>query len=97
MQEIKLAHHDDGKQKYQSHEFGIYTKGDNDCDDILYTPVYDLENITGYGYNEEEAKNDFIMKFNHAMDILKEFQDKLNNEYTTICKVEVDYKGDIIE
>ena len=97
MQEIKLAHHDDCKQKYQSHEISIFDKCDDYCDETGTFGIHDLAAIVGYGYDEEEAMKDFITKFNYAMDILKVFQNKLNAEYNSIDKVEVDYKGDIIK
>ena len=64
MQEIKLAHHDDGKQKYQSHEISIFDKCDDYCDETGTFGIHDLAAIIGYGESEEQAREDFKNKFN---------------------------------
>lgn len=72
---IKLAHHDDGKQKWQSHE--IYLR-----EDIGVCYPYDLSghNIflaRGYGATKEEALNDLKNKLNFIFDELKILEAKL--------------------
>lgn len=99
MQEIKLAHHNDGKQKYQSHEISIFDKCDDYCDETGTFGIHDLAAIIGYGESEEQAREDFKNKFNSAFDQLKEFHRKLNSddiENDAIGQIEVDYAGNEI-
>lgn len=63
---LRLDHHNDGKEKQQSHEISI---GE-------YRPFYNAEydvfshdpfDITGYGATKEEALEDFKRKFDYVM------------------------------
>lgn len=99
MSEIKLAHYDDGKQKYQSHEISIFDKCDDYCDETGTFGIHDLAAIVGYGESEEQARKDFIDKFNSAFEQLKEFHRKLNSDDTendAINQIEVNYSGELI-
>lgn len=49
MSEIRLAHYNDGKQKYQSHEISIFDKCDDYCDETGTFGIHDLAAIIGYG------------------------------------------------
>ncbi len=97
MSEIKLAHYDDGKHKYQSHEVSIFDDIDEYCIETGTFGVHDLAAIVGYGYTEEQARKDFTNKFNSAFDQLKEFHRKLNNSNEAIEEIKVDCTGSIVE
>lgn len=79
MSTIKLAHYDDGKQKYQSHEISIYTKNCEYCEKTGTYGYYSIENITGYGNSKEEAYRDFENKINYAIDQLNILKQMLND------------------
>ena len=49
MSEIKLAHYDDGKHKYQSHEISIFDDIDEYDIKTGTFGVHDLASIIGYG------------------------------------------------
>lgn len=72
---IRLTHHDDGKQKFQSHMIGIADIPDfyNADYDVISHNFFDLY---GYGETKDEAIADFKRKFEY---ILKEWNafDKL--------------------
>lgn len=61
-----LIHHDDGKQKWQSHMVGITEKD-------FYNYEYDVfshnfMDLTGYGKTRNEALEDFKRKFRYLLD-----------------------------
>ena len=63
---IKLAHHDDGKQKCQSHEITVLENStfyNNDFNVFSH----DFFDICGYGSNKEEALKDFKRKFEYIL------------------------------
>ena len=97
MQKIKLAHYDDGKQKYQSHEVSIFDDVDEYCTETGTFGIHDLAAIVGYGESKEQARKDFIAKFNSAFEQLKVFHRKLNSSNEYIEEVEVDYTGSVVE
>lgn len=97
MSEIKLAHYDDGKHKYQSHEISIFDDIDEYNIETGTFGVHDLAAIIGYGDSEEQARDDFRNKFNSAFEQLKEFHRKLNDSNESIEEVEVDCTGSIVE
>lgn len=70
---IKLAHHDDGKKKYQSHE--VFLKED----DFYYNQLFshNIFEARGYGATKEEALNDLKNKLNFLFDELKILEQKL--------------------
>ena len=58
---MKLAYHDDGKHKYQSHE--IYLKDDKQMYNVNTEMCgYDILDLRGYGNSKEEAYEDFKKK-----------------------------------
>ena len=66
---IEMCHHDDGKQKYQSHEIHIREHGFYNAEANVSTlNPFDLY---GYGETKEEAIEDFINKFKCVMKELK--------------------------
>ena len=70
---IKLAHYDDGKHKWQSHEVFLKDNG------INYNGLYshDIFEARGYGETKEEALNDLKNKLNFLFDELKILEAKL--------------------
>lgn len=89
---VKLAHYDDGKGKWRSHE--IYLKEDN-----FYIDEFDLSSISpfdvsGYGATKEEALKDFMRKMEHVFIEWKAIKEVLfNTDILTDNMVEVDYAG----
>ena len=89
---IKLVHHNDGKQKFQSHE--IYLKeGD------FYNPEYDLHThnlfeVYGCGETKEDALNDFKRKMDYLFNEYKALEQILfETNWLTDNIVEVDCFG----
>ena len=84
---MKIAHHDDGKEKYQSHKCYLF----NDVDKYHN---FDLTSIYGYGETKEEAvknlKEELEYYFNelHALEKMLYETDVLDNDI-----VEVDCLG----
>ena len=83
---ILLVHHDDGKQKYQSHE--VYCK-----EESFYSAGKDLFSrnpfeITGYGSTKDEALQDFIRKMDWVVNEWEAFRKLL---------IETPYYDDNIE
>lgn len=77
-----LIHHDDGKQKWKSHEVGIAEKD-------FYNHEYDIfshnfMDLTGYGETRNEALEDFKRKFQYLL-----------NEWNAFAKLLLD--SDIVE
>ena len=81
-----IVHHDDGKEKWQSHE--VYLK---------YPITYEGFEFSqrGYGSTLEEAYQDFIAKYNNAMKNL-EAQSHMILETDALEILEVDCFGDPI-
>lgn len=88
---IQLVHHDDGKQKYQSHE--VYCKEAEfyfaDIDLFSRNPF----EITGYGSTKDEALQDFIRKMDWVVKEWQNFRKSLNENSETR---EVDCMGNYI-
>lgn len=90
---IEMKYHDDGKEKYQSHEISIR-------EHICYNDEVDIWsinpfNITGHGATKEEAIEDFKNKFKYVMKELKAFETTLllNTDEITDNIVVVDCLG----
>ena len=69
---IKLGYHNDGKEKYQSHEIVM-------MEDDFYNHKFEVYShnpfdVCGYGETKEEALDDFIRKFKYIMDELRAFE-----------------------
>ena len=71
---IKLAHYDDGKQKWQSHEICLQDDINFYHNDIFSHNIFDAR---GYGATKEEALNDLKNKLNFLFDELKILEAKL--------------------
>lgn len=91
-----LAHYDDGKQKWQSHEVSL--SGLLEIDD----GYVDLSTIQGYGSTKEEAYKDFRKKFNamyakmtDIIHILAEYE--MNGSSDKLEEHETDCVGNIID
>ena len=84
---MKIAHHDDGKRKWQSHTCYLFN-GANDYHE------FDITNIHGYGETKEKAienlKKELEQCFNelHALEKMLYETDVLDNDV-----VKVDYLG----
>lgn len=84
---IKIAHHDDGKEKCCSHECYLIDTSE------FYSPT-DIENIRGYGATKEEALDDLRKELEyyfaelHALATMLYTTDVLNNDI-----IEVDCLG----
>jgi hypothetical protein len=91
---IKLAHHDDGKKKWQSHEIRLFGEYD-----IKYDPEVDLFSnnvfdVTGYGKTQEEALKDFTKKMTYLLNgFYKELEKAIAENKLTDNIVEVDCFG----
>lgn len=70
---IKLAHHDDGKDKYQSHEIFL-KEGEFYYNELFSHNIFEAR---GYGQTKEEALNDLKNKLNFLFDELKIIETKL--------------------
>ena len=73
---LSLAHCNDGKEKWQSHEICICEDGDFYNSDVGVFS-HDFYDITGYGETKEEAIEDFKRKFQYVMNEWKSFEKML--------------------
>lgn len=84
---MKIAHHDDGKEKYCSHECYLIDISE------LYEPT-DIESIRGYGETKEEAVQNLKAELEdyfrevHALEKMLYATDVLDNDI-----IEVDCLG----
>ena len=89
---IKLAYHNDGKQKWQSHE--IYLKEDEFYNNEFGVLSHNPFDIYGYGETKEEALEEFIKRFKYIMDEWRAFENMLlNTNIVTDSIVAVDCLG----
>lgn len=79
-----LAHYNDGKEKWQSHEVSL--SGLLDTGEAFI----DLSTIEGYGSSKEEAYQDFRKKFN-------EMYAKMTELVHTLAEYEMNGKSDKLE
>ena len=93
---VKLAHYDDGKGKWRSHE--IYLKEDdfyNDEFDLFSISPFD---VSGYGATKEEALKDFMRKMDYVFLEWKAIKEVLfNTDILTDNMVEVGVFGNYME
>ena len=82
---IKLAYHDDGKQKWESHE--IYLKEDDFYNNEFDVWSHNPFDVHGYGATKEEALNEFIKKFQYVMNEWRAFEDMLLNTNVVIDSI----------
>ncbi len=74
---IKLAYHDDGKQKWESHE--IYLKEDDFYNNEFDVWSHNPFDVHGYGKTKEEALEDFKKKLQYIINEWKAFETILFN------------------
>lgn len=82
---IKLGYHNDGKEKWQSHEIVM-------LEDDFYNSDFGIHShnpfdICGYGATKEEALNDFMRKFKYVMDELDAFKTMLYDSNVIIDNI----------
>ena len=89
---IEMLYHDDGKEKWQSHEIYIRENGffNAEVDVWSHNPF----NVIGYGATKEEAIEDFKNKFIYVVKELKAFEAMLlDTDVITDGIIEVDCMG----
>lgn len=91
---MKLAIHDDGKQKYESWEVSLgidlYT-----YEELLDMPTFNLLSITGYGETKQEAIDKFKKDFKASVENAMKLLDELNAD--NFEEVMVDCMGNPIK
>ena len=93
---MHLTHHDDGKQRWQSHEVGV-TEQD------FYNQKYDVfshnfMDLTGYDETKEQAVADFKRKFRYLLDEWNAFAKLLlDSDIAKNEMIEVDCFGEPID
>ena len=92
---INLIHHDDGKEKAQSHEISI-SESDFYCNPKYNLFSHDFFAITGYGSTKEEAMEDFKRKFEYVLAEWNAFGKMLSNPAVQLNTIEVDCLGNSI-
>lgn len=91
-----LAHYNDGKEKWQSHEVSLRKSEQHDLSADLYT--LDVTDITGYGSTKEEAIDDFKSKLKHLINKYKELEALILYSNSMVDSIkEVDGEGNLIK
>lgn len=90
-----IAHHDDGKGKWQSHEISLVMEEEDNIPNIF-------EGIYGYGETEEEAYHEFIKNISAIYSNIAKVMHQLTlyalkSEECEIPHHDVDYAGKIVE
>ena len=89
---IEMTYHNDGKEKFQSHEIEIRENDFIDSEYMLFS--HNPFDITGYGATKEEAIEDFKNKFRYIMKELRAFETMLlDTNVITDNIIEVDCRG----
>ena len=89
---IELAHHNDGKEKWQSHEVYLIEEEFYNHEYGLYS--HDIFDAIGYGETQEEALEDFKRKMNYMFEEYKALEKILfQTNWLTDNMVEVDCFG----
>ena len=74
---MKLAIHDDGKQRSESWEVSLgidlYS-----YEELLDMPTFNLSSITGYGATKQEAIDEFKKDFKASVDNVMKILDEIN-------------------
>lgn len=92
-----IAHHDDGKEKWQSHEISVINvvkDSNGEIDKYAYDSGLLFSEIYGYGETREEAFDDFKNKFAERFKKLEEFKNNLLDD--DICILDTDYERNIL-
>lgn len=74
---MKLAIHDDGKEKSQSWEVSLGAKLYS-YEELLDIPTFDFLSITGYGATKQEAIDEFKKDFKASVENVMKILDGLN-------------------
>ena len=93
MLDIRLAHYDDKKEKWQSHEAYIGYK--DDYDKICELDIDNTIFLRGYGESEEEAIAELREKFNKFYDALTKFKTAFDEGSVKLN--EVNYSGKLVD
>lgn len=89
---IEMTYHDDGKEKWQSHEISIRENNFDNAEVDVWS--HNPFNVTGYGATKEEAIEDFKNKFRYIMREWKAFEMMLlDTDVITDGIIEVDCVG----
>ena len=89
---IEMTYHNDGKEKFQSHEIEIRENDFIDSEYMLFS--HNPFDITGYGATKEEAIEDFKNKFRYIMKELRAFETMLlDTDVITSNIIKVDCFG----
>lgn len=89
---IKMAYHNDGKQKCQSHE--IYLKEDDFYNSEFGVFSHNPFETIGYGETKEKAVEDFKKRFQYVMSEWKTFEKMLlDTDIIADNIIEVDCMG----
>ena len=88
---LELAHYNDGKEKYQSHEISLKEEYFYNQKYSLFS--YNIFDATGYGSTEQEAIEDFKEKFAYLLAEYKAFAKLLESDVLIGSIVEIDCVG----
>lgn len=89
---IEMTYHNDGKEKFQSHEISIRENGFINTEYMIFS--HNPFDITGYGATKEDAITDFKNKFSYLMKELRSFETMLlDTDVITDGIIEVDCVG----
>lgn len=91
---INLTHHDDGKEKAQSHEISISESDFYNSEYEIFS--HDFFAIIGYGSTKEEAIEDFKRQFEYVLAEWNAFGKLLSNPAVQLNITEVDCFGKTI-
>ena len=93
---MNLTHHDDGKQRWQSHEVGLFEKDFYNQDHDIFS--HNFMDLTGYGETKEQAVADFKRKFRYLLDEWNAFAKLLlDSDIAENEMIEVDCFGEPID
>ena len=96
MSNINIAHYDDGKQKWQSHE--VYLKEKDFYNTEYDINSHDIFTVIGYGETKEEALKDFKRKIEYLFKELKALETMIfETDVLENNMIEVDYAGNEVK
>lgn len=93
---MNLIYHDDGKQRWQSHEVGITEKDFHNHEYGIFS--HNFMDLAGYGETRNEALEDFKRKFRYLLDEWNAFAKLLlDSDVAENEMIDVDCFGEPIE
>ena len=93
---FKLAHYNDGKENYQSHEISLQEKDFHNEKLNLFS--HDISDVTGYGETREEALKDFMKKMEYLFNEYRALETMLfDTNVLHDSMIEIDCTGKEIE